>query len=395
MEWTSEQIFLGISILLILSIMASKLSEYLGVPSLLLFLIIGMLAGSDGPGGIHFDDPYLTQTLGIGALVSILFSGGLDSNWQTIRTVLWSGISLSTIGVLITAICVGIFSEYFLNFSSTEGLLLGAIIASTDAAAVFAILRSQKVKLHRRLQTIIEFESASNDPMAVLLTLGLLRIILFPETTGGQLAFMFINQCLIGIFIGIVMGYLIPWSINKLYLEYEGLYPVFTLAMVMFTYGITTLLDGSGFIAVYLTGLTMANSDFKHKQVLKKFHDGITWLMQIVMFLTLGLLVYPSQLVGGIWVDLALAFFLIFIARPISVFTTLCLSSFSYKEKLMISWVGLRGAIPIILATFPMVAGIGRANDIFNHVFFIVFTSILLQGTLTNFMARHLNVTQE
>lgn len=392
MDLSIEQIFLGTATLLLISVVASKASEYLGVPSLLLFLVIGMLAGSEGPGGVSFDDPYLTQTLGTGALISILFSGGFDSNWSTLRTVLWSGIALSTVGVLVTTALVGIFSLYFLHYSFYESLLLGAIIASTDAAAVFCILRSKQINIHRRLQAIIEFESASNDPMAVLLTLGLIRLILAPQTTFTELTWMFVNQCCIGVLIGILMGHVIPWCLNKLDLEHDGLYPVFTIAMVMLTYSITGLLNGSGFLAVYLTGLTMSHYPFAHKQGLKKFHEGITWLMQIIMFLTLGLLVYPSQLMSGIWIDLALSFFLIFIARPVSVFLTLYFSRFEFKEQLMISWMGLRGAIPIILATFPMVAGIAKGHNIFNHVFFIVLTSILLQGTLTKFMASRLKV---
>lgn len=392
MQIPIEYIFIGLSVLLILSVLGSKISERIGVPSLLIFLLLGMLAGSEGLGGIDFDNALLAQSIGIAALISILFSGGLDTDWKTIRPVAKEGIALSTIAVVVTALLVAGFSYYVTHFTFNESMLLGAIVSSTDAAAVFSILRSKGVRLKKELQAVIELESASNDPTAVLLTLGFIQIILVPSTTITQLFLLFAAQVTIGILIGWVMGHFIPRLINQLNLEYEGLYPVLTIALVLLTYGVTAVLHGNGFLAVYLTGLTMSGYKFTNKKNLTEFHDGMTWLMQIIMFITLGLLVFPSKLLGYISIDILLAFFLILIARPLSVFMTLFYSKFQYKELLMISWVGLRGAVPIILATFPLVAGIPKADTIFNHVFFIVLTSILVQGTLVPLMARLLHV---
>lgn len=392
MQIPIEYIFISLSVLLILSVLGSKISEYIGVPSLLIFLLLGMLAGSEGLGGIDFDNALLGQSIGIAALVSILFSGGLDTDWKTIRPIAKEGIALSTIAVVLTALLVAGFSYYVTHLTFNESMLLGAIVSSTDAAAVFSILRSKGVHLKKELQAVIELESASNDPTAVLLTLGFIQIILVPTTTITHLFLMFIAQVAIGVLIGWFMGHHIPRLINKLSLGYEGLYPVLTIALVFLTYGITTVLHGNGFLAVYLMGLTMSGYKFKNKKKLILFHDGLTWLMQIIMFIALGLLVFPSKLLGYLSVDILLSFFLILVARPVSVFITLCYSKFQYKDLLMISWVGLRGAVPIILATFPLVAGIPQAETIFNHVFFIVLTSILIQGTLVSFIARVLHV---
>lgn len=392
MQIPIEYIFIGSSILLILSVLANKASERLGLPSLLLFLIIGMVAGSDGLGGIEFENALLAQSVGIGALVSILFSGGLDTDWNIIRPIVKEGILLSTLGVVLTAFFMAGFTYFFTHFSFTESMLLGAIVSSTDAAAVFSILRSRNVRLKKEVQAIIELESASNDPTAVLLTIGFIQIILIPATGFADLSWLFMTQVTIGIAFGWTMGHLIPKAINGLHLAYAGLYPVLTVAFVLFTYGVTAALHGNGFIAVYLAGLIMGRHKFLYKKELTSFHDGLTWLMQIIMFLTLGLLVFPSKLLGLFSIDIIIAFFLILIARPLSVFIVLSHSKFNYKELSMISWVGLRGAVPIILATFPLVSGVPKADTIFNHVFFIVLTSILIQGTLVPYVARFLRV---
>lgn len=387
-----EYIFIVTSVLILLSVLANKASEYLGVPALLFFLLIGMIAGSDGIGGIEFDNVLLAQAVGVGALVSILFTGGLDTHWRTIRPIAVQGIMLSTLGVMLTTLFVAMFAYYFSNFSINESLLLGAIVSSTDAAAVFSILRSNRMRIKKNVQAVIEFESASNDPMAVLLTVGIIQFILLPNVTFSYLISMFFVQVLMGLTIGLVMGTITPWIINKLHLEYKGLYPVLTIGLIMLTYGFTSIMNGNGFLAVYLVGLRMSSLDFENKKELIEFHEGLTWLMQIIMFLTLGLLVFPSKLLGLIGGDVLLGLFLILIARPLSVFITLFFSKFQFKELAMISWVGLRGAVPIILATFPVVAGIPNADTIFNHVFFIVITSILIQGTMIPFVARVLGM---
>lgn len=387
-----EQILWVASTLLLLSIIASKTSGRLGVPALLIFLIIGMLAGSDGPGGIYFDDPWVAQFLGVLALTFILFSGGLDTNWKSIRPVLGKGLALSTLGVLGTALLLGYFAMLILGFSVTEGMLLGAIVSSTDAAAVFAVLRSKRVSLKEPLKPLLELESGSNDPMAVFLTTGFIHLLTQPHASVGDLIPMFFSQMIIGAAVGYGFGRGAVLLINRVRLEYEGLYPVLTLALVMLTYGLGTVLRGNGFLAVYIAGLVMGNHDFIHKRSLLRFHDGLAWLMQIIMFLTLGLLVFPSHLVPLIGSSLLVSLFLMFIARPASVYATLAIAKGTWREKIMVSWVGLRGAVPIILATFPLLTSIEKAEEIFNLVFFIVLTSVLVQGTSIPLVARWLKV---
>jgi cell volume regulation protein A len=387
-----ENIFVGTAILLLLSIIGSKTSGRLGVPALLFFLIIGMLAGSDGPGGIHFDDPWLAQSLGVLALAFILFSGGLDTDWRIVKSVLWKGIALSTLGVLGTACLVGWFSTTILNFSLLEGLLLGAIVSSTDAAAVFSILRSKKVSLKGPLEPLLELESGSNDPMAVFLTIGFIHLLTHADASLVDFVPMFFSQMVVGAALGYGIGRAAVFVTNHLRLEYEGLYSVFTLTVVLLTYGVTASLGGNGFLAVYLAGLVMGNSDFIHKRSIMRFHDGLAWLMQIAMFLALGLLVFPSRLVPVAGVSLLVSLFLMIVARPVSVLAILLPAKMNFREKTMVSWVGLRGAVPIVLATFPLLAKLPNAGMIFDIVFFIVLTSVLLQGTTIPMMARWLRV---
>lgn len=387
-----EYLLLAASVLLLASIIASKASGRLGVPSLLIFLVVGMLAGSEGPGGIHFDDPYLAQFLGVIALSLILFAGGLDTHWRSVRPVLRSGIALSSIGVLATALLVGWFSSAILGFSLYEGLLLGAIISSTDAAAVFSVLRSRKVSLRGNLKPLLELESGSNDPMAVMLTIGFIGILLSPGNSIPGMIPMIIRQVALGAAIGYIMGKGMVMLLNNIKLEYSGLYPVLSLSLVIFAYGATAAIGGNGFLAVYVSGLVMGNQNFIHKTSLRRFHDGLAWLMQISMFLTLGLLVFPSKLLQVIGTGILVSVFLMLVARPAGVFLTLVGSGMSFREKTMVSWVGLRGAVPIILATFPLLAGISGADVIFNMVFFIVLTSALIQGSTIPIVARWLKV---
>lgn len=389
---TIEYVLLGISILLILSVVGSLVSARVGIPSLILFLVIGMLAGSDGPGGIHFDYPWVVQALGVVALSYILFSGGFDTDWSRARPIIWTALGLSTFGVVITAILVGWFSMYVLGFSWLEGLLLGSIVSSTDAAAVFAILRSRGVRLPGHLKELLELESGSNDPMAVFLTLGMIGLRQDANRSFGDLALMFIVQMAVGTVVGYGLGRAMVMLVDRIRLDFEGLYPVLTLSLVLFVYGVAAMLEGNGFLAVYLAGMTMGNSKFRHKRSLKKFHDGLAWLMQIVMFLALGLQVFPSRLVPVLTTGLLLSVFLIVIARPVAIVCILLLAGMKLREQVLVAWVGLRGAVPIILATFPLVAGLPRADLIFHLVFFIVLTSVLVQGTTIPMVARWLHV---
>jgi cell volume regulation protein A len=351
-----------------------------------------MLAGSDGPGGIHFDNASVAQSLGVVALAFILFAGGLETRWEAIRPELWKCLALSTLGVLLTALMVGLFATAVLGFSVLEGMLLGAVVSSTDAAAVFSILRSRNVSLKGRLKPLLELESGSNDPMAVFLTVGMIRLLADPASSVWDLALMFLWQMGLGGMLGYGLGKAMIFTINRSRLEHEGLYSVLTISGVLLIYGSTALMGGSGFLAVYVAGIVMGNQDFIHKKSLTLFHDGLAWLMQIAMFLTLGLLVFPKRLPSVAAVSFLVALFLMLVARPISVFASLAFARLNFRRKLMISWVGLRGAAPIILATFPLVAGIPRADMIFNVVFFIVLTSVLMQGTSIPVVARGLRV---
>lgn len=387
-----EQILLLTATLLIIGVLASKASERLGVPALLLFLLIGMLAGSEGIGGIPFDDARLAQTLGIAALSFILFAGGLETEWAQVSSVLWRGLSLSTAGVLVTAIVTGGAAVALLGSSWREGLLLGCIMSSTDAAAVFAVLRSRATSLKGANKPLLELESASNDPMAVFLTMAMIRLVLHPGSSIGDLMLMLAVQMSVGAVVGYGLGKVWVAAVNRLKLETEGLYPVFTLSLVLLAYGLASTLRGNGFLAVYLAGLVMGNSDFLHKRSLIRFHDGLAWLMQITMFVTLGLLVFPSQLLPIAGVGLLIALVLMFLARPAAVFVSLAFARMSVRERLLVSWVGLRGAAPIVLATFPFVAGVPHPELYFNVVFFVVLTSVLLQGTSIPLVARWLRL---
>lgn len=394
MDVTFEDILLAISILLFLSILISKSLGRFGVPALILFLGVGMLAGSEGIGGIYFDNSRTAQSLGSVALTIILFSGGLDTRWESTKPVLWRGVILSTLGVFVTAVLVGLFATMVLNFSMLEGLLLGAIVSSTDAAAVFSILRSKNIGLKNNLRPTLELESGSNDPMAYFLTVSFTFLLVNQDASIWNLVPMFFLQMSIGAAMGLVMGYVTVWTINKIRLEQEGLYPALTLAFVIFTYAFTSTLNGNGFLAVYITAVILGNKNFIHKRSLTKFYDGVAWLMQILMFLTLGLLVFPSHMVPVVGAGLLISLFLIFVARPISVFLSMSFFKTSIQDRLYVSWVGLRGAVPIVFATYPMLAGVENSEMIFNIVFFIVLTSVMLQGTTLSPVAKLLNLSE-
>ncbi len=387
-----EHILLAVAALVALSVVASKASGRLGVPALLLFLAIGMLAGSDGPGGIYFNDPWQAQFLGVVALCYILFAGGLETDWRSVRPVLWQGLSLASGGVLVSALLVGAFAVFALGFSWLEGFLLGSIVASTDAAAVFSVLRSKNVSLKGRLKPLLELESGSNDPMAVFLTTAFLGLMTRPEAGWGGMVLSFVLQMSVGLAAGWALGKGAVLLVNRMRLEHEGLYPPLTMALVLLIYGAVSSVGGNGFLAVYVAGLVLGNSRFLHRRSLGRFHDGLAWLMQIAMFLALGLLVFPKRLGAVAGPGLLASAFLIVAARPASVFLSLSFSGMSVREKLMVAWVGLRGAVPIVLATFPRLAGVPEADVIFDLVFFIVLTSALIQGTSIPWVARLLGV---
>jgi potassium/hydrogen antiporter len=381
------------SLLLLISIIAGKTTGKLGVPTLLFFLAVGILAGSEGFGGIYFDNAELAQFIGIVALNFILFSGGLDTHWHSIRPILWRGIALSTIGVFLTALSIGVFMKYVFGFTLAEGMLLGAIVSATDAAAVFSILRGKGIGLKGSLQPVLELESGSNDPMAYFLTISLTQIVAHGDGNYAALIPSFLQEFILGGAIGLLMGKASVWLINRIKLEAEGLYPVLALALAIFTYSITDYIHGNGFLAIYLCALVMGNSNMLHRRTLTKFYDGQAWLMQIILFLTLGLLVFPSRVLPLVGMGMLISAFLILVARPIGVFVSLSFFKANARSKLFISWVGLRGSVPIVFATYPLLAGIPKAELIFNLVFFISVTSVLLQGTTLSFVAKLLHVS--
>jgi len=378
--------------LVVLSVFTSKASSRLGIPALLLFLVIGIGAGSHGLGGIQFTSYALAQELGVFALIFILFSGGMSTELKAIRPVLWPALVLSTLGVVIATSFVGFFAYYFLNFSLLEGCLLGATIASTDVAAVFTVLRSKNVSLKEGLGPLLELESALNDPMAVFLGVALLGLVGGSEQSVSGLLPLFFQQMIFGSLIGWGSGKCATLFINRIKLEYEGLYPVLSLGWIVLTYAMTQSLGGSGFLAVYIAGIVIGNANLLHRKSLIHFHEGIAWLGQIGMFLAMGLLVNPAELWTIAPLGIALSAFLVFVARPASVFLCLLGSRFNGREKLMLSWGGLRGAVPIILASYVLAMQIPKATEIFNLVFFVTFFSVLLQGTLIPIVAKWLKV---
>jgi len=380
------------SALVLLSIVIARLSDNVGVPTLVLFLAIGMLAGVDGPGGIDFSDAGLTQAVGSICLVFILFSGGLETRWSDVRPVAVQAITLATLGVLLTALAVGAFAYAVLGVPLIWGMLLGSVISSTDAAAVFAVLRSRHVSLRGTLRPLLELESGSNDPMAIFLTIGFIQILLSPGTSPGSLLLLFVKQMGIGVVAGLAFGKGMTFWINRLRLPYEGMYPVFALAYAVFVYGTTAFVGGSGFLAVYVVGISAAAKGFRHQKSLVRFFDGVAWLSQVCMFVLMGLLITPSTATDELFPGLILSFFLMLIARPVSVFISLAGSSRSVRERIFVAWVGLRGAVPIVLATFPLVAGIAHADSLFNLVCFVVLTSALLQGWSIPLVGRLLGV---
>lgn len=392
MSLTIENILLIGSLLLFLSIVVGKTSYKFGVPTLLLFLSIGMLAGSEGIGGIHFDNPKTAQFIGIVSLNFILFSGGLDTHWTSVKPIFRQGVVLSTLGVLLTALSLGAFVWVVTDFTIYESMLLGSIVSSTDAAAVFSILRSKSLALKSNIRPTLELESGSNDPMAYVLTLVFLSLVVNQDQSLASVGPMFLRQMVLGGLAGIAFGRVSKFIINHIRLDFEGLYPVLVIALMFVTFSATDALGGNGFLAIYICAVYLGNQDLIHKKTILRMYDGLAWLMQIVLFLTLGLLVFPSQVVPYIGVGLLISVFLILVARPLSVFLSLWMFRMKNRTRWYISWVGLRGAVPIVFATYPLLAGIEKAPDIFNIVFFISVTSVLIQGTTLTAVARWLHV---
>jgi cell volume regulation protein A len=393
MNLTTENILLVGSILLFVSLLAGKTSAKFGVPVLIFFLAIGMLAGSEGIGGIYFNNPKTAQFIGIIALNFILFSGGFDTSWQSIKTIAWQGFTLSTLGVFITAFSVGIFVWAITDFTLYEGLLLGSIVSATDSAAVFSILRAKNLALKGHLRPLLELESGSNDPMAYILTIAFTGLVVNQDASIVSIIPFFLQQIFLGGILGLVFGKIGQLVINRISMDFEGLYIVLVIAIMFFSFSATDFVGGNGFLAVYVCALFLGNQELMHKRKFIKTFDSFAWLMQIVMFLTLGLLVFPKQIIPVIGIGLIISAFLILAARPLSIFLSLIPFKVQTRSKLLISWVGLRGAVPIVFATYPLIAGAEKAQMIFNLVFFISLTSVLIQGTSLPLVAKLLHLT--
>ncbi|MDP9141049.1 MAG: potassium/proton antiporter [Pseudomonadota bacterium] len=391
MELTEQLIFIA-GLLFLVSILATVITPRLGIPLLLVFLIVGMLAGEDGPGGIPFHNYQLANLAATAALAVVLFDGGMRTHLSSFRMSLRPAVSLATVGVLITAGITGAFSAWLLNLSLAEGMLIGAIVGSTDAAAVFSLLHTQAVSLNKRVSSTLEIESGTNDPMAVFLTVALVLFLQAPDSFGAPEAlWMFAKQMAIGSALGMAGGWSLSRAIDRLHLS-DSLYPLLALFGGLLIFGITALVGGSGFLAVYLAGLLLGNRPIRAAASIRRFHDGIAWMSQIGMFVILGLLVAPHQLLPLIGSGLLISVVLILLARPLAVWISLLPFKFPQREKTYIAWVGLRGSVPIVLATYPWLAGLENAALIFNITFFIVLVSLVLQGSTVALAAKWLGL---
>lgn len=390
-----DQIILLSSALILLGILSSKLSARLGLPMLVLFLIVGMLAGEEGLGRIVFNSPEAAHAVGTLALALILFDGGLQTPMHSIRRVWKPATSLATVGVLLTALITGAAASYILPITLLEGLLIGAIVGSTDAAAVFSLLRNAGVNLNSRVKSTLEIESASNDPMAIFLTIGLLEIIVNEKEMGWNLAQLFFMQMGGGALAGLAVGWLTVKLVNRINLQATGLYPVLVASCGLLSFGVAAYFGGSGFLAVFICGVMIGNQRFVFQRTTFLFHDGLAWLSQIAMFVMLGLLINPHGLLE-VWLKgLAIAAILLFVARPLAVAPILAFFGFNVREITLMSWVGLRGSVPIILAIFPLLFGLPGAELIFNAVFFVVLISATLQGSTLPWAAKKLGLIEE
>jgi len=379
MELINQYILAGAALLL-LAIFASALSYRIGMPLLLVFLAVGMLAGEDGPGGIVFNDARIAYTVGSVALAVILLVGGLNTRAESFRAGLRPAMALATLGVLVTCVLTGLFAAWVLDIGLLEGMLVGAVVGSTDAAAVFALLHAKGLALKQRVSATLEIESGSNDPMAVFLTVALLELILAGHRLPGwETLGLFGLQMGAGLVAGLGGGRLLVWLTHRLHLE-RGMYPMLILAGGLALYGLTTVLGGSGFLAIYLAGVVVGNRGPREARNIVQVHNGLAWLAQIGMFLMLGLLATPRNLLEHAPSALLIALVLMFLARPLAVGLCLLPFRFPWREQVFIAWVGLRGAVPIILALFPLLAGLPEAAVILEVAFFVVLVSLTLQG---------------
>ena len=390
---SDEQFILVAGLLLSAGLLASLLAGRVRLPGLVLFLGLGMLVGSDGLGWLPFDDYHLAELIGVLSLALILFEGGLTAGFREIRPVLRPALSLAIVGTMIAAAVGGLVAVALFGFSLLEGLLLGSIIASTDGAAIFAVLRASS--LRKRLARTLEGEAGFNDPVAVLLVLGFIEWIQQPDYGFPDMLWLFVRQLGIGAVVGVAVGWLAVQAFRRARLDTPGLYPVASLAAAAVGYGAAASIDGSGFLAVYLVGLALGSANIPAKQTITSFHVGLAWVAQLTMFLALGLLIFPNQLDNVALNGTLLALVVAFVARPVATFVATAFDDFTFAERLVLSWAGLRGAVPIVLALFPVIADVPRDLEMLNIVFFAVLVSTLLQATTFEGFARRLGMTED
>jgi potassium/hydrogen antiporter len=393
MEGHDAELILIAGALLAAGILGALLADRVRIPGLLLFLGLGMLAGSEGIGGIEFDDAELARTLGTIALVLILFEGGLTAGWSEIRPVLGTAASLATVGTVVTAAVAGLAAQWIFDLSTLEGMLVGAAIAATDSAAIFAVLR--RSTLEKGLARSLEGESGMNDPVALLLVIGFIDWIQQPDYGIADMAGLLVLKLALGAAIGLALGRLAVAALDRVRLPTDGIYPVATIAIAGLAYGLAEVAHGSGLLATYLTALALGSGRIPARRTIVAFHEGVGWVAQIGLFILLGLLVFPSTLGDVAFEGLALSAALILVARPLAAFVATLLSPLGLRERAMLGWAGLRGATPIWLATFPVVAGVGTGEELFSIVFFVVVTSTLIQGASFEPLARRLGLTTD
>lgn len=382
------------AIVLLLCILFSNISYEIGVPTLLVFLVIGMILGSDRLGLVHFDNAKVAQAIGSVALAFILFTGGMDTKWSSIKTVIKPGGILATVGVVATAVLVGLFASKVTGMSRIEGMLLGSIVSSTDAATVFSILKSKDLNLKGRLVPTLELESGSNDPMAYMLTLALLTALTGDGMSSSELIIFLLKQMIIGGVLGYFFGKVIAYFLNHVKLKYNGLYYGSLVAWVYIVFSIVSMLDGNGFLAMYIAGIVLGNKKFFYKRHLIKFFDGQTWIMQIFLFVVLGAFSKPESITTVLNEGMQISVFLIFIARPVAIVILTSFYGYNSSEKILISWAGFRGAASIVFALMPFLYDLENSQFIFNIVFFIVLLSVIVQGSLFPVLARRLDLVE-
>lgn len=381
------------ALVLLICITSSKILYKFGIPILLIFIVLGMLSGSDGIIGIYFDNYELTSYLCSIGLVFIMFYGGFGTSWEMAKPIAIPSILLSTLGVIMTAGLTGLFCVKIFNTTLLEGLLIGSIVASTDAASVFAILRSQKLNLKGSLASILEVESGSNDPIAYMLTVIVLG--LMGDKGYDTIIPMLLNQVIVGIMAAVLLAKLTIYLLRRVHFEVDGFYPIFVMAIAVLSYALSEHFGGNGYLSVYMTGLMIGNSKIPHKKSMFQFFDGISWIMQIMLFFILGLLSFPSKMPSIILEGFAISMFMIFIARPIATFSILSWFKTPLKEQLFVSWVGLRGAASIVFAIYAVTYGVPIESDIFHIVFFVALFSVGIQGTLLPLVAKKLDLIDD